>query len=73
MPKQDYNIIEPMMLTDKQSAAALNLSVTHFRSLVDSGKIPRGIRLGKSRRWSTEELRMWVSNRCPDFVERGKK
>lgn len=60
--------VEPMLLTDKQAAKTLNISIAHFRNLDNSGQIPKSVRLGKSVRWSTAELREFVAARCPDRI-----
>lgn len=61
--------VEPMLLNDKQLSAVLNVSVAHIRALDSAGKIPRAISLGKSRRWSTDEVRSWTRAGCPSRLE----
>ena len=61
--------VELMLLTDKQLAVVLNVSVAHVHSLDNQGKIPAAVSLGKSRRWSTDEIRAWVCAGCPKRIE----
>lgn len=57
--------LTPELLRPCEAAAMLGLSLRAFQSLEKSGRIgPRPIRFGKSVRFSTEELRAWVRERC---------
>ena len=45
----------------KEAAALLGISERHFRDLNTTGRVPEPIRLGKSPRWSVDELRAWLA------------
>src|SRR5438046_1932144 len=36
-----------------------------FYRLDKKGEVPRAVRIGKSRRWRREELRLWLDANCP--------
>lgn len=57
--------IEPFLLSDKQLAVVLSISPAHVHSLDNQGKLPRPHKLGKSCRWSTAEIRDWITAGCP--------
>ena len=61
--------VEPMLLSDKQLAVALNVSVGHVHALDNSGKLPKPRKLNKSVRWSTQEIREWIAAGCPDRLK----
>ena len=58
--------VEPMLLSDKQLAVVLSVSVAHVHSLDNSGKLPKAVELGKSKRWVTAEIRAWTNAGCPE-------
>lgn len=62
-------LVEPMLLSDKQLASVLNISVAHVHSLDNSGKLPKAIKLDKSKRWVTVEIRAWTNAGCPQRVD----
>ena len=45
----------------KEAAALLGISERHFRDLNSAGRVPEPIKLGKSPRWSVDELRAWLA------------
>lgn len=55
-----------LLLSDGQAAAALGISRAHFRNLDRKGLIPRGLSLGRCRRWSAAELASWAAAGAPD-------
>jgi len=55
---------ETALLDVQQVAELLNCSVRHVYRLVDSGKMPRPVRLGTLCRWSREELDDWIAAGC---------
>jgi len=58
-------ILPPLLLTAEQVAQALGVSLRHIRALDASGRIPRGIRLSRSKRWNTAELSRWCDAGAP--------
>lgn len=56
----------PGILVDAVEAAELlGISRAHFLKQVSNGEAPRGVKVGRSRRWSTDELSAWVYSDCP--------
>lgn len=46
-------------------AKLLDVSERHVWSLHASGRLPRPVRLGRSVRWSADELRDWLAAGAP--------
>jgi predicted DNA-binding transcriptional regulator AlpA len=47
---------DTLFLTIGQCAARYNISVRHFRQLVDLGEMPKPFKLGRVVRWSLKVL-----------------
>ena len=58
--------LRPLAVSAKQLARMLDLSLRTIRTMDAAGKLPRGIRFGRSVRWSCDELRDWLAAGCPD-------
>lgn len=52
-------------------ATFAGVSSRHFLRLVDAGKAPRPIRLGRAVRWDAEQIRRWVDDGCPNVQTQG--
>lgn len=48
----------------EQCGLRYGISARHWRRLVDAGKAPRPIRLGRSVRWCESDLSAWEANGC---------
>lgn len=46
-------------------AKLLGISKRHLAALNASGRLPRPIRLGRSVRWRTDEIREWLASGAP--------
>ncbi|KLU05883.1 hypothetical protein RISK_002515 [Rhodopirellula islandica] len=44
----------------------LNCSPRHIRRLVDSGRMPRPIKLGALSRFQRSVIEKWIEDGCPD-------
>lgn len=54
------------LLTIKQVAARVGVSVRTFESWYASGRVPQFIRCGpRLRRWSQSVIDRWIDQRCP--------
>lgn len=53
------------LLTIKEVADTLTVSQRAFRRLVDSGKAPTPVRLGRSVRWESNAIEQWIAEGCP--------
>jgi predicted DNA-binding transcriptional regulator AlpA len=66
LPGVDAPIFEPPLLLDGPSAAKLlGISERQLRKLEVTGRIPPPVRIGRSVRWSRENLASWVREGCP--------
>lgn len=52
------------LLTIRELAELCGLSTRTIFRLVDSGKVPQPIRLGKAIRWNSEEVEKWIASGC---------
>lgn len=57
--------VAPLALGAADAARTVGVSRRHWLALCDSGRAPAGIRLGRRRIWSADELRRWVEHGCP--------
>ncbi|MEX0717056.1 MAG: helix-turn-helix domain-containing protein [Planctomycetaceae bacterium] len=53
------------LLTAPEVARLLRLSDRTVRRLDSSGCLPRGLRIGGSKRWRRDELLAWIGAGCP--------
>jgi len=56
---------EIAMLSMRQLAAGLGISVRHLEKLVEQGAVPAPIRLGRCRRFVRRTIEDWVAIGCP--------
>ena len=56
---------ERLLLKDREAAELCSISTAHLWRLLASGRFPRGVLLGRCRRWSSASLREWISVGCP--------
>ncbi|NLX22442.1 MAG: AlpA family phage regulatory protein [Phycisphaerae bacterium] len=54
-----------LMVTRSQLAEGLGISQRHLDRLEETGKLPCPIRLGRSVRWRTADIELWVDEGCP--------
>lgn len=52
-------------LTGDQVARMLKVSRATVFRLLASGRLPRGRKLGRCRRWSRREIEAWMAHDCP--------
>jgi len=55
----------PLLISAVEAGRLCGISRTTWFGLLSSGRAPRGIRLGRCRRWSVDELRGWIAAGCP--------
>ena len=60
----------PAMLDVEQFADMLGVSTRHVRRLVDAGKAPQPVRLGRTCRWPRRTVETWISDGCPNCRRR---
>lgn len=57
--------METLLITDKEVAKLLGISSRHVWSLNSTNQLPEPVTLGRTTRWSLQELRDWVYEGCP--------
>jgi excisionase family DNA binding protein len=60
----------PVMLDVEQVAELLGVSTRHVRRLVDAGKCPAPVRLGRVCRWPRPAVEAWIADGCPNCRKR---
>lgn len=65
MLKGDEEMEEKMVLSIKEVAHLLNVSVRHIAGMDKKGLLPRPVRLGKSVRFVRVEIGAWIRSGCP--------
>jgi predicted DNA-binding transcriptional regulator AlpA len=58
----------PLLLSAQDLARLLNISVRSVWRRDSAGQIPRPVRIGRSVRWSRDEVAAWVRAGCPARV-----
>lgn len=56
---------EPLLITARELASLLHLSLRTLWRLNSAGLLPEPVRLGNSVRWRREEIDSWVAEGCP--------
>lgn len=52
-------------------AQEMHCSPRHIRRLVDAGKMPPPLRLGRLLRWHRQTLVQWIASGCPVVGRKG--
>jgi excisionase family DNA binding protein len=60
----------PELIGVEQFAELLGVSARHVRRLVDAGKCPPPVRLGKCLRFSRRAADQWITDGCPNCRRR---
>ena len=67
----DVSVLTPSKLISIDVVAQrLCCSTRHVRRLVDSGRIPRPIKLGALLRWVHADMDRWIADGCPAISRR---
>ena len=53
------------LVTDKEVAEILQISVRQLHRLKSRGALIQPIKIGNSTRWNLEEVEQWIRNGCP--------
>ncbi len=61
-----HSPIAPIAIDAAGVAALLSVSERHVWALHSSGRLPRPVSLGRSRRWVVEELQRWLKAGSPN-------
>ena len=60
------NELKPILVRAKEAAQYCGLGLSTWRVQNCAGRIPLGVRIGKTVRWRVEELQDWARAGCPD-------
>lgn len=55
----------PLYLDADSCASRYGFSPAHWRRLVDAGRAPQPVRLGRLVRWAVRTLDRWEADGCP--------
>ncbi len=53
------------LMNVKQLAAEIRCSVRQVWRMVAARRVPIPLRIGRMRRWRTEDIRKWINMGCP--------
>jgi predicted DNA-binding transcriptional regulator AlpA len=67
-PRSSMPSTGPSLVTDKEVAEILQISVRHLHRLKSRGDFIHPIKIGTSTRWDLEEVQQWIRNRRPSPV-----
>jgi len=57
--------VVPLVVDIKSLSKLLQRSVASLRRDEAQGRLPAGIRIGRSKRWRVDEIRDWVASGAP--------
>lgn len=57
------------LLSARETAEDLGISIRTLRRLADAGKGPKPVRIGRCLRWRLADIKSWISAGCPTEVE----
>jgi excisionase family DNA binding protein len=57
--------IAPLLMTAKQLAKLLDVSMRSIWRMRSSGQLPLAVRLGGAVRWRVDEIKNWIARGCP--------
>lgn len=60
---------ERALLSAPAVARMLDVSARQVWRLLAGGRIPRPVKIGRSVRWRSAELREWIADGCPKIQE----
>ncbi|MDR1385756.1 MAG: hypothetical protein LBJ67_18180 [Planctomycetaceae bacterium] len=64
---------DELFLTAEQCAKRYKISERHFRRLVDSGEMPKPIKLGRNTRWPLHVLELYESKMIDKLQKHRRK
>ena len=56
----------------QEVATLLKCSIRHIYRLIDTGRIPRPVKLGALVRWRRSVMETWLADGCPDCRKGGR-
>jgi len=62
----DSTSLPRLALSAVELAGSLGICVRHLRRMDSIGRLPRAVRLGRTVRWSVDDIRDWLLSGAPD-------
>ncbi len=63
-PRSSMPPTGPSLVTDKEVAEILQISVRHLHRLKSRGDIIQPVKIGKLTRWNLEQVEQWIQSGC---------
>ncbi|MBL6707514.1 MAG: helix-turn-helix domain-containing protein [Planctomycetaceae bacterium] len=63
-PQTSMPSIRPTLITDKDVAQMLKISVRHLHRIKSRGDIIQPVKIGKLTRWNLEQVEQWIQSGC---------
>lgn len=61
----ETELVQPLLISAKKAARVADIAESSWWKLCSAGRTPAPIRLGRSTRWSLDELRAWIAAGAP--------
>jgi predicted DNA-binding transcriptional regulator AlpA len=61
------------LLTKRQLAQKLQVSMRSIDRRISQGEFPRGLKVGSSVRWRSSIIDAWISSNCPAEKKGGRR
>jgi excisionase family DNA binding protein len=55
----------PILISAEEVAKLIHVSERTLWRLLSAGKFPQPVRIGRSTRWRSAEVREWIEKGCP--------
>jgi predicted DNA-binding transcriptional regulator AlpA len=62
-------ISDPLLVSAAQASSMCGISEATWWRWDSSGRVPESVKIGKTTRWRTVDLRQWVEAGCPNRRE----
>jgi predicted DNA-binding transcriptional regulator AlpA len=69
MPANPTSAVSTCLIGIDDLSVLLGRSVPSLQRDDRAGRIPRGIKLGRSKRWRLDEIHLWIAAGCPSRSE----
>jgi len=58
-------ITQPLLLSARQAAEMVGVSLRTWRTWDAAGHVPTAVQIGQTKRWRAAELHGWIAAGCP--------
>ncbi len=56
----------PLLIASEEVARLMGISKRTLWRLLDAGKVPQPVRIGRNTRWRLSEVSGWIEKGCPE-------